>query len=102
MVNAASQSQEKSPAAAPVATPVKSAGGQVVQRIGQDAIEDIQNLGGQARNKVMGKLGLGGGGKGEESGGGGSSNLEKLAEDVFPLIKRLLEIEKDRISGHLR
>jgi len=56
----------------------------------------------------MGKLGLGGGGggkseeKGGGSGGGNSPDLEKLAEDVFPLIKRLLEIEKDRISGLLR
>jgi len=30
------------------------------------------------------------------------ADLEKLAEDVFPLIKRLLEIEQDRISGFLR
>jgi hypothetical protein len=85
---------------------------QVVQRSLDNPMENVQNAVGKVQNKVMGKLGLGGG-KSEENSGGNSSgnnsgdnssspNLEKLADDVFPLIKRLLEIEKDRISGLLR
>jgi hypothetical protein len=88
------------PAASAVAS-ARSANAQVVQRSLDNPAEEIENRVGQAKDKVMGKLGIGGA-KSGKGGDGNSSNLEKLAEDVFPLIKRLLEIEKDRTSGLLR
>ena len=47
--------------------------------------------------------GSGGASQGAEDNGEDSSlDLEALAEDVFPYVKRILEIESDRISGKFR
>jgi hypothetical protein len=38
----------------------------------------------------------------QDSGGQPALDLDKLAEDVFPIVKRLIEIESERSSGYLR
>ena len=69
----------------------------------QNKVGEAHNKIGEAKDKVMGKIGLGGSSGGTDAGASSDSpDLKKLAEDVFPLVKRLLEIETDRISGHLR
>ncbi|MCE1255247.1 MAG: hypothetical protein LWX83_17075 [Anaerolineae bacterium] len=76
-----------------------SSAGNVVQRMFQNPEDDLK----AAAGHVMGKMGLGGSSGDEEKGQGSSGgNLDKLAEDVLPLVKRLLEIERDRSSGYLR
>jgi hypothetical protein len=42
------------------------------------------------------------GNSGGDKSGSESKGLESLAEDVFPYVKRILEIEADRSSGKLR
>ncbi len=38
----------------------------------------------------------------DDSGGASLFDLDKLAEEVFPIVKRLIEIESERSSGYLR
>lgn len=86
-ITALRPAQKPSPSAAP--TPVK--GANVVQRI-WDEHEELRSSGGERSP----------GQSGAQSAPAASPDLRALAEDVFPYVKRILENEAHRSSGHLR
>lgn len=78
------------PEARPAPT-VAAASSNVVQRLWEEHSDSGSGSGG-------GSSAPGQGG----SGGGDALDLDKIAEEVFPIVKRLIEIESERSSGYLR
>lgn len=86
-ITALRPAQKPHPSAAP--SPVN--GANVVQRM-WDEHEELRSAGGESSP----------GQSGAQSAPAASTDLRALAEDVFPYVKRILENEAHRSSGHLR
>jgi hypothetical protein len=76
--------ETRSPTASPAA-------GNVVQRLWEEHNESGSGSGGGSSAPEQGG-----------SDGGDALDLDKIAEQVFPIVKRLIEIESERSSGYLR
>ena len=78
----------------PMSAPKSEAHG--ISNVVQRAVENpVQQLASGAKK-------LAGGSSSRSSASKGTDNLEKIAEDVLPYLKRLFEIEAERLSGLFR
>ncbi|PKN93782.1 MAG: hypothetical protein CVU44_08175 [Chloroflexi bacterium HGW-Chloroflexi-6] len=78
------------PEARPTPT-VAAASSNVVQRLWEEHSDSGSGSGGGSGAPAQGG-----------SGGGDALDLDKIAEQVLPIVKRLIEIESERSSGYLR
>lgn len=85
------QNNQPQSSAAPPAPAIASAASNVVQRLWEGHSPPASQSGGSTGSASE---------SGAESGAG--LDLDKLAEQVFPIVKRLIEIESERSSGYLR
>jgi hypothetical protein len=87
----APNNQSLSPAASAAPAAASSAASNVVQRLWEGHSPPASQSGGSTGSAVESSA---------ESGAG--LDLDTLAEQVFPIVKRLIEIESERSSGYLR
>ncbi len=87
----APNNQSLSPAASAAPAATSSAASNVIQRLWEGHSPPASQSGGSTGSAAE---------SGAESGAG--LDLDTLAEQVFPIVKRLIEIESERSSGYLR